>query len=162
MHPAYQNGGVGRMLKLAQRADALDRGINRIEWTFDPLQSRNAYFNLVRLGAIVRTYIPNFYGNTSSPLHGGLPTDRVVAEWDLDSPRTIARIENRFVPSSGSHRVGISSQVTHIAKTDPASAVVLQKQLREGLEQGFTRGLAATGVKVEKENFEYLMEPYED
>jgi predicted GNAT superfamily acetyltransferase len=162
MHPAYQNGGVGRMLKLAQRADALDRGINRIEWTFDPLQSRNAYFNLVRLGAIVRTYIPNFYGNTSSPLHGGLPTDRVVAEWDLDSPHTIARIENRFVPPSGSHRVGISSHVTDIAKTDPASAVVLQRQLREGLEQGFTRGLAATGVKVENEKFEYLMEPYED
>jgi predicted GNAT superfamily acetyltransferase len=79
--PEYQDRGVGRLLKLAQRDDALSRGIDLIEWTFDPLQLKSAYFNLMRLGAIVRRYLPNFYGRTSSPLHGGLPTDRLVAEW---------------------------------------------------------------------------------
>jgi predicted GNAT superfamily acetyltransferase len=59
--PDYQNRGVGRLLKLAQRDDAMARGIRLIEWTFDPLQLRNDHFNLVRLGAVVRRYIPNFY-----------------------------------------------------------------------------------------------------
>src|SRR5271168_5441546 len=83
----YQNRGVGRLLKLAQREDALERDINLIEWTFDPLQLKNAHFNIERLGAIVRHYIPNLYGRTSSPLHAGLPTDRLVAEWWVSSPR---------------------------------------------------------------------------
>ena len=83
----YQNRGVGRLLKLAQREDALQRGIDLIEWTFDPLQLKNAHFNIQRLGAIVRHYIPNLYGRTSSPLHAGLPTDRLVAEWWVRSRR---------------------------------------------------------------------------
>lgn len=78
--PEYQNHGIGRQLKLAQRDDALSRGVDLIEWTFDPLQLRNAYFNIARLGAIVREYLPNVYGSTSSPLHHGLPTDRLVAQ----------------------------------------------------------------------------------
>src|SRR5271154_6563918 len=83
----YQNRGVGRLLKLAQREDALERGVDLIEWTFDPLQLKNAHFNIERLGAIVRHYIPNLYGRTSSPLHAGLPTDRLVAEWWVRSQR---------------------------------------------------------------------------
>ena len=75
----------GRMLKLRQRDDALARGIDLIEWTFDPLEIKNAYFNMERLGAIVRRYVRNQYGTTSSHLHGGLPTDRCIAEWWIDS-----------------------------------------------------------------------------
>ena len=92
--PEYRNRKIGRALKLFQRDEALSRDIRRIEWTFDPLETRNAHFNLNRLGAIVRTYIPNFYGITSSPLHRNLPTDRLLAEWHLDSPRVIAAINN--------------------------------------------------------------------
>src|SRR5262249_56570187 len=84
--PDYQNRGVGRRLKLAQRDEALARGIDLIEWTFDPLQLKNAWFNIAKLGAIVRRYVPDLYGRTSSPLHGGLPTDRLVAEGWLRSP----------------------------------------------------------------------------
>ena len=87
----YRDRGVGRLLKLAQREDALARQINRIEWTFDPLQLKNASFNIARLGAIVRHYIPNLYGRTSSPLHAGLPTDRLVAEWWVRSSRVKER-----------------------------------------------------------------------
>ena len=77
----YRNAGVGRMLKSAQREDALARGIPLIEWSFDPFEAKNAYFNLELLGAIVRTYVPNMYGISASPLHGDLPTDRCIAEW---------------------------------------------------------------------------------
>jgi predicted GNAT superfamily acetyltransferase len=92
--PEYRDRKVGRSLKLFQREEALSRDIRLIEWTFDPLETRNAHFNLNRLGAIARTYIPNFYGVTTSPLHRNLPTDRLLAEWHLDSPRTIAAISN--------------------------------------------------------------------
>src|SRR5271166_1012601 len=85
--PEFRDYGIGRRLKLAQREDALARGIPLIEWTFDPLQTKNAYFNICRLGTIARRYLPNVYGSTSSPLHGGLPTDRLVAEWHLTSER---------------------------------------------------------------------------
>ena len=91
----YRDAGVGRMLKLEQREDALARGIELIEWTFDPLEIKNAYFNIERLGAIVRRFVLNQYGTTSSKLHGGLPTDRCVAEWWLASPRVEAILAGR-------------------------------------------------------------------
>jgi predicted GNAT superfamily acetyltransferase len=70
---AYRDKGIGRMLKLRQRADALAIGVNLVEWTFDPLELKNAFFNIERLGAIVRRYVLNQYGTTTSQLHGGLP-----------------------------------------------------------------------------------------
>ena len=83
----YRNLGVGRQLKLAQREEALERGIEMVEWTFDPLELKNAFFNVQRLGAVVERYVLNQYGITSSLLHGGLPTDRCVASWYLRSER---------------------------------------------------------------------------
>jgi len=78
--PDWRNFGVGRRLKLAQRDDAIARGFELMEWTFDPLEIRNSHLNFSKLGAISRRYKPNFYGASSSPLHGGLPTDRIYAE----------------------------------------------------------------------------------
>ena len=83
----HRNGGLGRRLKLMQREDALARGIELIEWTFDPLEIKNAYLNIEKLGAIARRYNINQYGITSSPLQGGLPSDRLIAEWWLKSKR---------------------------------------------------------------------------
>src|SRR5215813_1640726 len=88
----YRDRGVGRLLKLYQREEALGRGIRLIQWTFDPLELRNAHFNLNRLGVICRRYLPNLYGVTTSPLHRGLATDRLVAEWQLESARVVAAI----------------------------------------------------------------------
>src|SRR5438270_10853013 len=85
--PEYRDSGIGRLLKLKQREDALARSIELIEWTFDPLETKNAYFNVERLGAIVRRYVCNQYGTTTSHLHGGLPTDRCTAEWWIGSDR---------------------------------------------------------------------------
>jgi predicted GNAT superfamily acetyltransferase len=84
---AYRNSGIGRALKLAQRDDALARGIDLIEWTFDPLEIKNAHLNIERLGAISRRYAPDLYGTTTSGLQGGLPSDRLFAEWWLRSKR---------------------------------------------------------------------------
>ena len=81
----YRNQSIGARLKLAQREDALARGITRIEWTFDPVEIKNAFLNIHKLGAIVRTYEENFYGVSSSRLQGGLQTDRLVAEWWIGS-----------------------------------------------------------------------------
>src|SRR5947209_20192840 len=83
----YRNAGLGRRLKLMQREDALSRGIELIEWTFDPLEIKNAYLNIEKLGSIARRYNINQYGITSSPLQGGLPSDRLIAEWWLKSKR---------------------------------------------------------------------------
>ena len=85
--PEYRNAGLGRRLKLAQRDDALARGIEWMEWTFDPLEIKNAHLNIARLGAIARRYMRNIYGPSTSPLQGGLPTDRLVVEWWLRSER---------------------------------------------------------------------------
>ena len=85
----HRNAGLGRRLKLFQREDGLDRGFELMEWTFDPLEIKNAYLNIERLGAVARRYNVNQYGITSSPLQGGLPTDRLVAEWWLKSKRVV-------------------------------------------------------------------------
>jgi predicted GNAT superfamily acetyltransferase len=89
----YRNQSIGARLKLAQREDAMARGFERMEWTFDPVEIKNAFLNIHKLGAIVRRYEENFYGVSSSRLQGGLQTDRLVAEWWLLSPRVTAAIE---------------------------------------------------------------------
>jgi predicted GNAT superfamily acetyltransferase len=88
----YRNKDVGLRLKMRQREEALDAGIDEIHWTFDPLQALNAHFNIHKLGAIVRQYEENVYGFSPSPLHRGLPTDRFVAEWHLNANRENAMI----------------------------------------------------------------------
>ena len=94
----YRNSGLGRRLKLCQRDDALSRGLDLMEWTFDPLEIKNAFLNIERLGAIVRRYNPNQYGITSSPLQGGLPSDRLVAEWWLKSKRVEKLLQGSVPP----------------------------------------------------------------
>ncbi|MFC5865114.1 GNAT family N-acetyltransferase [Acidicapsa dinghuensis] len=89
----YRNQSIGARLKLAQREDAIARGFERMEWTFDPVEIKNAFLNIHKLGAIVRHYEENFYGVSSSRLQGGLQTDRLVAEWWLLSPRVTAAIQ---------------------------------------------------------------------
>lgn len=92
--PSHRDRRVGRHLKLFQREDALRRGIRLVEWTFDPLETKNAHFNINRLGAICRRYYPNFYGITTSPLHRGIPTDRLLVEWHLDTKRVVSAIND--------------------------------------------------------------------
>lgn len=99
--PEYQKRGLGARLKWAQRDEALAQGISLITWTYDPLQARNAHLNLRRLGAMATEFVPDFYGITSSTLHHGLPTDRLMVRWELNSERVFARLsEGQPTPSA--------------------------------------------------------------
>jgi predicted GNAT superfamily acetyltransferase len=90
-----RNSGLGLRLKLAQRERALAMGIDLIEWTYDPLQAANAHLNFARLGVVVEEYEENIYGDSSSVLHKGSPTDRFVAEWRLTAPHVERRMAAR-------------------------------------------------------------------
>jgi predicted GNAT superfamily acetyltransferase len=90
--PDARDSGLGATLKLAQRDAALAMGIDLIEWTYDPLQAMNAHLNFAKLGVVVEEYEENIYGESSSPLHRGTPTDRFVAEWRLREPHVERRI----------------------------------------------------------------------
>lgn len=141
----YRNQGVGRRLKLMQRDDALARGINLVEWTFDPLEVKNAFFNLERLGAVVRRYIPNRYGRSASPLHAGLPTDRLVVEWRLQSPRVAAVLEGRPAARAHERRISVPADMAEIKYSDRERAYDIQQRLRREFEQAFAEGLVVTG-----------------
>jgi len=91
--PEYQKRGVGVRLKWSQRDEALARGMSLVTWTFDPLQARNANLNLRRLAAVAPEFVEDFYGITSSSLHHGLPTDRLLVKWDLGAPRVQERAQ---------------------------------------------------------------------
>jgi predicted GNAT superfamily acetyltransferase len=158
--PLYRDRGVGRRLKLFQRDEALKRAIDLIEWTFDPLDLKNAYFNLVRLGTIVRRFVPNCYGVTDSPLHAGLPTDRLVAEWWLDSDRVKAALANDGrPPATGPVRISISAEFAALRGSDAVAAERIQTEVREQFQIWFAKGYAATGVEKRDGATDYLLEP---
>ncbi len=114
------------------------RGIELIEWTFDPLEIKNAFFNMERLGAIVRRYVPNQYGTTSSPLHGGLPTDRCIAEWWIASPRVKAILAGEpFERAPVEARIAIPSDIAAIRAKDPARAREIQQKRRRTASRSF-------------------------
>jgi len=161
----YQNRGIGRQLKLFQRQDALERGLRLVEWTFDPLELRNAYFNLVRLGAIVRRYIPDCYGTTTSPLHANLPTDRLVAEWWLASRRVRAIVAGRAAPAAlrrrGSEaRIFVPADIRELRYEQPDEAARIQKRVRQEFQHWLARNYAVTGIETTSEGSYYRLEPY--
>ena len=103
--PELRNSGLGVRLKDYQRKALLAKGIRKMHWTFDPLESKNAYLNLNKLGATSKEYIRDIYGQTDSPLHSGIGTDRLVTTWILDSPRTIERIQSEAPNSEAAQKV---------------------------------------------------------
>jgi predicted GNAT superfamily acetyltransferase len=157
----YRNRGVGRMLKLRQREDALERGIGLVEWTFDPLELKNAFFNMERLGAIVRRYVENQYGTTTSPLHGGLPTDRCVAEWWLASPHAEAVLAGRPPARTVEERIEVPADIDVIRRSEPRRAREIQKSLGARLMSGFDRGLAVIGFERSDRVGTYLLGRWE-
>ena len=158
----YRDTGIGRRMKLAQREEALTRGVELIEWTFDPLEIKNAYFNVERLGAIVRRYVPNQYGTTSSFLHGGLPTDRCIAEWWIASPRACAIIAGEtFTRNPIELCVAIPSDIAAIRTQDPKRAREIQQKASDQFQDAFARGLAVIGFEKTQEAGTYLLGQWE-
>jgi predicted GNAT superfamily acetyltransferase len=152
--PEYRDLGLGRRLKLAQRDDAVARGFELMEWTFDPLEIKNAHLNIARLGAICRRYQPDFYGPSSSPLQGGLPTDRLYAEWWLRSPR-VRRILGEAASEGAAQGISEEVVVPHELyqwKQEAATRELAsdrQRSNREALQSAFARGLAVVGYRRE-------------
>jgi predicted GNAT superfamily acetyltransferase len=154
----YRNYGVGRMLKLAQREDALSREIELMEWTFDPLEIKNAYFNIERLGAIIRRHVFNQYGETSSILHGALPTDRVTAEWWIRTGRVQAAVRNeRFDRSPTEARVSVPNEIAELRDADPPRAREIQARVSEELSAHLSGGLAVIGFEKTATSGVYLL-----
>jgi predicted GNAT superfamily acetyltransferase len=150
----YRDRGIGAKLKLAQRDEALSRGIRHMEWTFDPLEIKNAYLNIHKLGAVVCHYRENFYGVSSSRLQGGLPTDRLLAEWYLDSERVRAILEGRRVAAPHiEERITVPASIYEWKATerDRERALAVQLENRRRFQQAFSRGLAVVGFDRDAE-----------
>ena len=151
----YRNTGLGRRLKLLQREDALARGIDLIEWTFDPLEIKNAYLNIEKLGAIARRYNINQYGITSSPLQGGLPSDRLIAEWWLKSKRVGSLLENgKNSAFEAESSISVPAQIYDwkAAAETRAKAQQVQERNREQFLRAFGHGLAVLGYDRDAED----------
>jgi predicted GNAT superfamily acetyltransferase len=144
----HRNRGLGAQLKLEQRLEALSRGINYMEWTFDPLEIKNAFLNIHKLGATVCRYHVNFYGVSSSRLQGGLPTDRLVAQWHLDSPRVTAVLDGRPAAEQViEERILVPASIYQwkASESGRERALAVQLENRLKFQQAFSRGLAVWG-----------------
>jgi len=163
----YQNKGVGVRLKWAQRERAMREGRKLIKWTWDPMMARNAHFNLNRLGAIVETYAENFYGidyNADSSLTEkiGLPSDRLIATWNLSSERVTKLSKGATVPVDAKPvtAVAIPVEWTTLVKQDPRRARDVQARVREEFKGAFEQKLVCAGFeRGEKESRYLLFEP---
>ena len=146
----YRNAGVGRRLKLFQREEAMSRGIELMEWTFDPLEIKNAYLNIEKLGAIARRYHVNQYGVTSSPLQGGLPTDRLVAEWWMNSERVKTVLESGRHPKvTPKLQIDVPAEIYQwkAAEATRDKAAAVQARNRELFHDALGAGLCAIGYE---------------
>jgi predicted GNAT superfamily acetyltransferase len=161
VNPDYRNSGIGRRLKLAQREDAIVRGFRLMEWTFDPLEIKNSFLNIHRLGAIVRRYTPDFYGVSSSRLQGGLPTDRLHAEWWMQSDRVRAILSNASaakptVPQTPpettiEETVTVPYTIGQWKASQEDRALAVQTENRRLFQQAFARGLAVIDFRTDAE-----------
>ena len=166
VRPQYRNTGLGRRMKLFQREDALLRGFELMEWTFDPLEIKNSYLNLEKLGAIARRYNVDQYGITSSPLQGGLPSDRLIAEWWLKSRRVQTLLESGSLPAFETvTTISVPSQI-YDWKANPetrARAKQVQDCNREDFLNAFSQGLALLGFQRDLQgNGKFLLGRWEE
>lgn len=159
--PEYRDRGVGRLLKLEQRREAMERGIDLIEWTFDPLELKNAFFNIERLGAIVRRYVLNQYGTTTSHLHGGLPTDRCVAEWWVATPWVEATLTRERPRPGVEDRISVPADIDLLRREAPKQAREVQRSVSERFMECFARGLAVIGFERSGRAGTYLLGRWE-
>lgn len=163
VRPYYQGSGVGRQLKWAQRARALAEGVRFIKWTFEPVKARNAFFNLEKLGAIVTEYERNFYGTdyAVAPESGkqiGLQSDRLFAEWHLESPKVTALANGEVYAETGESEaeVEIVNDWSALVERDPAGALELQLRVRGKFEEALAQRLIARGFRRDQDHPAYL------
>jgi predicted GNAT superfamily acetyltransferase len=163
----FQGLGIGARLKWAQRERSLTEGVKYIKWTFEPVKARNAYFNLEKLGAIVRDYAPNFYGTDYSTASDsgekiGLASDRLFAEWDLESEkvRQFAAGQDYVECRPVVREITIPPDWYGLVKSDQQTAVTEQVRIKYEFEDAFSNGLVARGFERDATAPKYLL--YED
>ncbi|MGD0040368.1 MAG: hypothetical protein ABSE84_08150 [Isosphaeraceae bacterium] len=170
--PSYQSRGLGYAVKIVQRSMAHAEGLGLIAWAFDPLQAGNAHFNLNRLGARVHRYIDNMYGERTDALNAGVPTDRLIAEWEIDSlpqpgetpgpdaKATLPRLirtgrnpEGRLVPlgvqtSANAPRVllEVPPRIADLRRDQPEAAESWRLAIRQAFQASFAAGYHAVGL----------------
>lgn len=154
--PRFQNLGIGQALKWEQRRRAVLAGIDCIEWTFDPTRARNAFLNLERLGGIVRRYIPDYYGALTSRLQRGLPSDRLICEWWLNSARVLRAVKRQRTRSAATPpqaTVSIPEALRTGAGSHPRTARKQELELRRMLVRRLERGYVITGFCPETSSY---------
>jgi predicted GNAT superfamily acetyltransferase len=155
--PSEQDRGVGYALKLAQRAACLDRGIDEVRWTFDPLVARNARFNLVKLGAVAFRYLPGFYGQMTDRLNRDDRSDRFEVRWKLTSSRVDRAIRRGLdAPTDIRVRIDIPRDYHQVKERDAAAARTWRESAGRKFQECFGAGLVATWLTEEPS---YVFEP---
>lgn len=158
----FQGRGIGARLKWAQRRRALELGVGFIKWTFEPVKARNAHFNLEKLGAIVTEYEENFYGTdyaTAPDYKIGLASDRLFAEWHLESDKVIKLASGMAFSEVGEPAalIVIPKDWTELVKSDPNAALAEQLRVRDEFRTGFAAGMVGRGFQAEENRAYYVM-----
>lgn len=135
VHPDWQGQGLGLRMKLYQKDWCLARGITRVRWTYDPVRRANAVLNIARLGAVAGVYHRDYYGPMEG-INAGVPSDRVVADWDLTAAPWAGEADQS---------VSIPQDFARLVQTDPAAALSERLRVREALETAFADGLHIAG-----------------
>lgn len=160
----FQSFGIGAKLKWAQRNRSLAENVKIIKWTFQPVQARNAFFNLEKLGATINHYEPNFYGTdymtAARPDENiGLDSDRLFAEWQLDSEKVTAlsKGETFFEPGEAVKKIEVPNDWNTLVTNDPRKAIAEQARMKNEFQTAFAQGLIARSFERSETNPKYLL-----
>lgn len=179
IHPDYRSQGIGERLKWLQRDIAIDKGYDLIRWTFDPLQTRNAYLNLTKLNGVSYTYFVNCYGEMQDGLNKGLPSDRFEVSWHITSPHVekFSTKEMTETQSLGTYcrdrlslhlpaswdadcyTLPMPADIQTIKENDPRLALDWRLQTREAFMTAFREGYAVVGLQKSGGHYEYIIQP---
>ena len=153
--PEEQNQGIGRRLKEYQRVAVASIGAKTISWTFDPLVARNAHLNFNVLGVRATDYVQDMYGQSSSPLHRGIGTDRLIVSWPVDDEAVAARRREiaRASCSEGADTVHIEvpCDIAALQVSDMAAARQWRDETRSAFQKALAQGLAIQGFQMDAE-----------
>lgn len=164
VRPEYQGTGIGARLKWAQRERALHEDVRYIKWTFQPVQARNAFFNLEKLGATIAEYQPNFYGTDYSTTPGqglevGMDSDRLFAEWDLKSEKVIALANGDFYEEKreAAAEIEVPNNWNKLSAEDPQGAIRIQERIKQEFQTAFAAGMVGRGFRRDAEHPLFLL-----
>lgn len=159
--PKYQGQGIGARLKWIQREKALEKGVKFIQWTFQPVQAKNAYFNLEKLGVAVRRYMPNFYGTgfSNSGDATEIESDRIYADWELESEKVIvlSKGDNFTEKNLVEATVEIPNDWRKILNSNPEFAKTEQQRIKTEFQNAFSKGLICRGFERGEKSSKFLL-----